>query len=76
MQSDQLRLELQESKKYTEILKQTFDKEREKRDAIDDEFSTAKEGSKRLNENVKELEKTWNDTKLSMEKLFLIAEVC
>ena len=66
-------LELEESK---EVLKQNFDKEREKREAIDDEFSTAKEGSKRLNKNVKELEKIWNDTKLSMGKLFLIAEVC
>ena len=58
------------------VLKQNYDEEREKREAIDDEFSNAKEGIKRLNENVKELEKIWNDTKLSMEKLFLIVEVC
>ena len=69
-------LELEESKKYAEVLRQNFDKEREKREAIDNEFSNAKEDIKRLNENVKELEKIWNDTKLSMEKLFLIAEVC
>ena len=69
-------LELEESKKYAEVLRQNFDKEREKREAIDNEFSNTKEGIKRLNENVKELEKIWNDTKLSMEKLFLIAEVC
>ena len=69
-------LELEESKKYAEVLRQNFDKEREKREAVDNEFSNAKEGIKRLNENVKELETKWNDTKLSMGKLFLIAEVC
>ena len=69
-------LELEESKRYAEVLRQNFDKESEKREAIDNEFSNTKEGIKRLNENVKELEKIWNDTKLSMEKLFLIAEVC
>ena len=57
-------------------MKLNYDKEREKREAIDVEFSNTKECVKRLNENVKELENIWNDTKSSMTKLFLIAEVC
>ena len=72
-QRDRLCLELEESKKYIEVLKENFDKEN-KREAIEDEFINT-DGIKRLNKTVKEIEKIWNDTKLSMEKLFLIAEV-
>ena len=72
-QRDRLRLELEESKKYIEVLKENFDK-KNKREAIEDEFINM-DGIKRLNKTVKEIEKIWNDTKLSMEKLFLIAEV-
>ena len=57
-------------------MKLNCDKEREKREAIDVEFSNTKERVKKLNGSVKELENIWNDTKLSMEKLFLIVEVC
>ena len=69
-------MELEESKKYTAVLKQNFDTEVEKREAIEDEVSKAKEGIKRLHDNIKDVEKIWNDTKISMEKLFLIVEVC
>ena len=75
-QRDWLHSDLEENKKFIEVLKLNYDKEREKREAIDVEFSNTKECVKRLNKNVKELENIWNDTKLSMEKLFLIAEVC
>ena len=75
-QRDRLRSGLEENKKFIEVLKLNCDKERKQREAIDVEFSNAKEHVKRLNGNVKELENIWNDTKLSMEKLFLIAEVC
>ena len=75
-QRDRLHSDLEENKKFIEVLKLNYDKEREKREAIDVEFSNTKECVKRLNKNVKELENIWNDTKLSMEKLFLIAEVC
>ena len=68
--------ELEEDRRYMKVLCQNFDKEKVRREAIDDEFSSFKEAIKRLNENVKELEKIWSNTKLSMEKLFLIAEVC
>ena len=57
-------------------MKQNYDKERGKRETTDDELSNVKKCIKRVKENVRELEKTWNDTKLSLEKLFLIAEVC
>ena len=75
-QRDRLHSGLEENKKFVEVLKLNCDKEREKREAIDVEFSNTKERVKKLNGSVKELENIWNDTKLSMEKLFLIAEVC
>ena len=68
--------EREEDRRYIKVLSQNFDKEKGRREAIDDEFSSFKEAIKRLNENVKELVKIWSNTKLSMEKLFLIAEVC
>ena len=70
-----MRFELQENKRYIETLKLNFDKESEKMKVTDDEFSNTKESLKKLNENVKEVEKMWNDIKLSMEKSFLI-KVC
>ena len=75
-QKDQLHSELEENKRFIEVLKQICDNEREKTEAIDDELTNAKECVKMVKENVKELEKIWNDTKLSLEKLFSIAEVC
>ena len=68
--------ELQADKRFIEVLKQNWYKEREKREVIDDELSDVKECVKRVKENVRELEKIWNDTKLSLEKLFWILEVC
>ena len=67
--------ELQDSKRHTEALKLNFEKESEKIMATEDEFSNTKKSLKRLNENTKEVEKIWNDIKLSMEKFFLI-KVC
>ena len=75
-QRDQLHLELVESKKFTEILKQSYDKERNKREATEVKFMNTNECVERINKNVKKLEKIWNDTKLSMEKRLLIPEVC
>ena len=74
-QKDGLRFELQENKRYTEALKQNFEKESEKIKVTDDDFSKTKESLKRLNENAKEVEKIWNDIKQSMEKFFSV-KVC
>ena len=68
-------MELKENQKYVEVLKQNLDKEKEKTRIIEDEFR-AKKDTDRVNKIVKELEKIWNETKISIEKLFLIAEVC
>ena len=57
-------------------MKLNCDKEREKREVVDGKLSNAEEHVKRLNKNAKKLETLWNGAKLSMEKLFLIAEVC
>ena len=57
-------------------MKQNCDNKKEKKEAIDDELSNAKECVKIVKENVEELEKIWNETKPSLEKLFLIAGVC